>query len=86
MVGLMSFVVKFSHGGVNSVCLSVDCISISSITWKSWGYLSGESQASSSGLNREKLVNSKETDVSTNLFHLSIYMHAHRLSSVKILF
>lgn len=85
MVGLMSFVVKFSHGGVNSVCLSVDCISISSMTWKSWGYLSGESQASSSGLNGEKPVSSKGTDVSTNLYHLLIYMHAHRLSSVNIL-
>lgn len=50
MLGLMSFVVKFSHGGVKSVCLSVESTSISTMTWKSWGYFSGESQASSSGL------------------------------------
>lgn len=50
MLGLMSFVVKFSHGGVKSVCLSVESTSISTMIWKSWGYFSGESHASSSGL------------------------------------
>lgn len=62
MEGLMSFVVKFSHGGVNSVCLSADCISMSSITWKSWGYLSGESQASSSGLKGTRVVQFKREE------------------------
>lgn len=80
MVGLMSFVVKFSHGGVNSVCLSVDCISISSITWKSWGYLSGESQASSSGLNGDKSCTVKKgKDISAKLHEVFQYVPAHRL-------
>lgn len=80
MVGLMSFVVKFSQGGVNSVCLSADCISMSSITWKSWGYLSGESQASSSGLNGDKsCADKKGKDISVQLYKVFPYMHEHRL-------
>lgn len=58
MLGLMSFVVKFSHGGVKSVCLSSESISISTMIWKSWGYFSGESHASSSGLKIQ--INSKK--------------------------
>lgn len=55
-VGLRSLQGNCSQGGVRSFCLSTPSTSTSSITWKSWGYLSGESQASSSGL-REKVRN-----------------------------
>lgn len=55
-VGLRSLQGNCSQGGVRSFCLSTPSTSTSSITWKSWGYLSGESQASSSGL-RGKIRN-----------------------------
>lgn len=65
-LGLRSLQGNCSHGGVRSFCLSTPSTSTSSITWKSWGYLSGESHASSSGL-REKI-----TDIWGEYWHFQV--------------